>query len=226
MLARNDEGNPVDLIIEAFWALALVGIPITLFTLAVVWWGMRNGHFLATNDGKELRRELKAFSKSKAKTKTEKDNRSLVHKNWARFGGGFYGIVAFFTYIVIEITEISTMIINLGGLWAFIQQLDIGFIIEIFIEALTNFIAAMVWPLYWMQRIDTSQTWLWFIAAYAGYWLGLRIAQDLNQRRSEALKDGDNFFALEYFRDKITRYFSTKKAESGGKKTHLNGREE
>lgn len=49
-----------------------------------------------------------------------------------------------------------------------------GLIISIIIEALINFISAMVWPLYWMKRIDTDQTRVWFIVAYAGYWAGLK----------------------------------------------------
>lgn len=171
------------MVIEAIWALLLVGVPIGLFTLVIVWWAMRNGHFLEAKDGRGLKRELKAMSKGKKESK--KEPRDLLHKKWAKFGGGFYGVVAFFTYIVIEVTEISTMIINLGGLWGFIKQLDINAISRIFIEAITNFISAMVWPLYWMKRIDTDQTWLWFVAAYMGYWLGLVAAQQLNQRRAE-----------------------------------------
>jgi len=52
------------------------------------------------------------------------------------------------------------------------------------IDALTNFITAMIWPMYWLDRIDTDQTWIWFVVAYAGYWAGLRAAQILVQRKS------------------------------------------
>jgi hypothetical protein len=55
-----------------------------------------------------------------------------------------------------------------------------------FIEALTNFITAMVWPMYWLKRIDTDQTWVWFVVAYVGYWVGLKAAHVLIQRRSDA----------------------------------------
>ena len=33
--------------------IVLVGLPITLFTLAIAWWGMRNGHFKEINERKE-----------------------------------------------------------------------------------------------------------------------------------------------------------------------------
>jgi nitrogen fixation-related uncharacterized protein len=179
------EGDFVSLIIEALWALVLVGIPIGLFTLAIAWWAMRNGHLDDVNDSKEIALSLKNMTKAKAKAKDKsgKDERNIIHKKWAKFGGGFYGIVAFFTYIVIEMIEITTLISNFGGLWAFIKGLNLDVIIQIFIEGIMNFVSAMVWPVFWMKRIDTDQTWMWFVAAYAGYWLGLKLAQKLKELR-------------------------------------------
>ena len=172
-------------LIEVFWALLMVGIPIGVFTLGIVWWALQRGHFQETLDIKALEREIKAMSKSSKKNKKE-DSPDLhpVQKQWAKFGGGFYGIVALFTYVVVEVTEIITMIINFGGFIAFLRQLGVDVIINMLVEALTNFITAMVWPLYWMRRIDTDQTWVWFVMAYVGYWLGLKLAQALAQRRS------------------------------------------
>ena len=66
------------MIVEAIWAIVLVGVPITLFTLAIVWWGLRNGHFEEVNDHKELERELKKMGKGKIKP--ENDNRGLIQK--------------------------------------------------------------------------------------------------------------------------------------------------
>ena len=175
-------------LIEVFWALLMVGVPIAVFTLAITWWVLQRGHFQELLDTKALQREIKAMSKDYKKNKKDKSaNNSTQHplqKKWAKFGGGFYGIVAFFTYVVVEVTEIATMIMNFGGLIDFFKQLNIGVIIDMFVEALVNFITAMVWPLYWLKRIDTDQTWIWFVIAYVGYWAGLKMAQILVQRRS------------------------------------------
>lgn len=174
-------------LIEVFWALLMVGIPIGIFTLAIVWWSLQKGHFQESQDTRALEREIKAMSKNKKKDKKESNTKlHPVQKKWAKFGGGFYGIVAFFTYIVVEVREIITMIINFGGFFAFLKQLDLDVIINMLVEALTNFISAMIWPLYWMRRIDTDQTWVWFVMAYVGYWLGLKLAQVLSQRRQGA----------------------------------------
>lgn len=177
-------------LIEVFWALLMVGVPIAVFTLAIVWWVSQRGHFQESLDTKSLQREIKSMSKDYKQNKKDKsESKSTQHplqKKWAKFGGGFYGIVAFFTYIVVEVREIATMIINFGGLIDFLKQLNIDVIINIFIDAIMNFVTAMVWPLYWLKRIDTDQTWIWFVIAYVGYWAGLKTAQVLIQRRSGA----------------------------------------
>jgi hypothetical protein len=79
--------------------------------------------------------------------------------------------------------EITAMISNFGGFIEFMSQLSPGVIIEMLIDALTNFITAMTWPIYWMNNIDTNQKWIWFAVAYGGYWVGLRTAQIMFQRR-------------------------------------------
>jgi len=53
------------------------------------------------------------------------------------------------------------------------------------VQALLNFVNAMIWPAYWMQRIHTQQVWVWFLVAYAGYWSGLKLAQSLARRRPQ-----------------------------------------
>ena len=165
----------------------MVGLPIAAFTMAIVWWALQQGHLSESLDTKALGREIKAMSKKrKKKLKEPKPDLHPIQKKWAKFGGGFYGIVGFFTYIVIEFLEVISMIRNFGGIVQFLKQIDLDVIIEMFVSALTNFITALVWPLYWLQRIETDQSWIWFVIAYAGYWLGLKLAQNLVQRNSRA----------------------------------------
>ena len=175
-------------LVELFRASFLVGVPIAVFTFLLVRWALRGGHFKQLVDTRALKREIKAMSRTdKKKTKAaRKEERSKLHpvqRKWAKFGGGFYGIVAFFTYIVIEAMDIFTTIASLGGFIDFLRHLSFDLIIRMLVEALTNFISAMVWPVYWMGRIETQQVWVWFLMAYAGYWAGLKLAQTLVQRR-------------------------------------------
>jgi hypothetical protein len=58
---------------------------------------------------------------------------------------------------------------DIGGL--------ISLLINLFIESIMNFVAAIAWPVYWLGRAQPF--WLWLIVAYAGYWLGVRAAQKI-----------------------------------------------
>ena len=187
-------GVAVSFLIEIFWALLMAGLPIAIFTLAIVWWALEGGHFKELADSKSLEDEIKAFSKNlkkdkkknKAKGKKTQAKQHPLLSKWSSFGGGFYGIVAFFTYIVVEVREIITTIINFGGFIEFLKQLDFGLVIEMFINAIMNFVVAIAWPWYWLKQIDSEQVWVWFVVAYLGYRAGLRAAQILKQRRGES----------------------------------------
>lgn len=174
-------------LVEIFWAALMAGVPVGVFTFVLLWWALSHGHFQEPADSRALEREMKNMAK-RAKDKNAKNQKSQhpVQKKWAKFGGGFYGVVAFLTYIVIEVIDIATTIINYGGFFDFLKSLNFGLIINMFIEALTNFIAAMVWPLYWMRQVETNQVWIWFVVAYAGYWLGMKQAIAVYQRRKAA----------------------------------------
>lgn len=177
-------------LIEVFWAMLMAGIPIGIFTLALVWWALQAGHFKEFSDTGALQREIKAMSGKKKKKEAQKGETRPLHplqKKWAKFGGGFYGIVAFFTYIVVEVLEVFGMIMNFGGFIDFIKQLDLDVIIHMFVQALMNFVTAIAWPAYWIRRVDAGQVWIWFGMAYAGYWVGLKLAQALAQRRSQVV---------------------------------------
>lgn len=181
---------------DLFWAILMVGLPVAAFTMAIVWWGFQRGAFQESMDTRALEREIKAMKKRQKKTRAKGENGSgsdmlentrkphFVEKKWAKFGGGFYGIVGLFTWIVIECLEIIEMISNFGGLWEFLKNFSVQVMINILIGALSNFIAALVWPLYWMKRIDAANTWVWFVVAYGGYWSGLKLAQFAVQRKA------------------------------------------
>lgn len=181
---------------DVFWAILMVGVPVAAFTLAIVWWSLEKGHFSETLDTKALEREIKAMS-AKKKDKKKKGENTVdepvndkklhpVQKKWSKFGGGFYGIVGLFTYLVIEFFEIMEMIRNLGGFFQFISKFGFDVIINIIISAFTNFITALIWPMYWLRRIETDQPWVWFVVAYLGYLSGLKLAQRLAQRKAKA----------------------------------------
>lgn len=155
---------------EFFRALAVVGIPVFVLTYALAWWGLKRGLFSETGGLDALNREIKALGKLE---KGQRSGSNPLHDKWFRFGGGFYGVMALLTYVLVEWGEVREL---LGRLDDLVLRFDIGVLVTFFISSLTNFIAAVTWPVYWVD-IARGHLWTWFITAYAAYWVATRLAQ-------------------------------------------------
>jgi hypothetical protein len=107
----------------------------------------------------------------------------LLHRKWMKFGGGFYGVVAFYTWLVIEYRDIAGFIEQFNGLGGFLANLGPSLLVSIFVESLLNFIAAMVWPATWLTDLRGELVVVWLIAAWLGYRVGTQLA--LRQRHTE-----------------------------------------
>ena len=101
-----------------------------------------------------------------------------LHSKWMQFGGGFYGVVAFFTYLLIELAEVRDFLANFADLF---RGGLINMVVHFFIESIRNFVAAIAWPAYWLRRIS-GDPWMWILGAYGGYWLGSKLAFQLRSR--------------------------------------------
>ena len=163
-----------------------LAFPVAAISFAMVWWAFHKGLLQEKEKFHALKKEIKAMSKSAKKSKS-KDGPDLhrVHRKWLKFGGGFYGIVAMYTYMLVEWNEIVSFISGFGGFGAFIRNLGIDVIIRMFIEGLKNFITAVSWPIYWMGEFDSDYIWLWLVISYAGYRLGMKLAQHLSNQQQK-----------------------------------------
>jgi hypothetical protein len=168
----------MSLITEAFVALFKVGLPIGILSYAMVRWALHRGYLQETGGVNALRREIKSLARRKDDQgrKVRRSKTDPVHDKWLKFGGGFYGLVALYTYGLVEFREIRDFIANFGGLFEFLRQLNFNMFINLFIDALTNFVTAIAWPVYWMSDISSDRIWLWLLVAYGAYWLAMKLA--------------------------------------------------
>jgi uncharacterized membrane protein YqjE len=192
------------MIVDYLLILLKSSIPIAATTFALVWWAQWRGHLGDASSIYEYERSRKAEKKSlKAEKKRRKDalrnpqpdladvevsveqelqpekrKSDPLHSKWMEFGGGFYGVVAFFTYLLIELAEVRDFIANFSDLF---RGNLVSMIVHFFIESIKNFITAIIWPAYWLRRIHSEQ-WLWVIGAYGGYWLGAKAAFQARSR--------------------------------------------
>jgi len=181
---------------EIFRALLLAGIPVAVTSYLLIWWALKNKYFQGASNLKDVKSHFKDLSKAKSRKKKEEKRRrkegggavelgpgqqepnkmNPVHNKWLSFGGGFYGVVALLTYAVVELGEIRDFFTQFDGLSSLISDITVGLFIGFFIKACINFIVAIAWPAYWLSDIRSDYIWIWFVAAYAGYWAGIRFA--------------------------------------------------
>ena len=164
-----------------------LALPVAAISFAMVWWALHKGLLKEKEKFHALKQEIRAMSKaarnSKKSKKKDRPDMHPVQRKWLKFGGGFYGIVAMYTYVLVEWQELVSFVSGFGGFGAFIRNLGIDVIIRIFIEGLMNFVTAISWPLYWMGELGSGQIWVWLGVTYAGYWLGMKSAQHLSIRQ-------------------------------------------
>lgn len=101
---------------------------------------------------------------------------NAFHGKWLAFGGGFYGVVGVLTYAVVELRDLRDFFLGFESLYDLFADFGINMLVGILVEAVTNFVAAIAWPAYWLSDIRSDHVWIWFIVAYAAYWAGAKIA--------------------------------------------------
>lgn len=175
------------MIIEFLTALLKAGLPVGVTAWFLAWWALRNGYLGDVEGLRDVEREIKRLGKDKEKRKQA----DPVQRKWLALGGGFYGVVAFLTWLVIEGRDLWDLISSFDGFGAFIASLSIGMLVDVVIEALVNTFLAIAWPVYWMQDFRGEHLWAWFAAAYAGYWAGSQLAIR-RFRAQRAMLDGEN----------------------------------
>lgn len=100
-----------------------------------------------------------------------------LHDKWMKFGGGFYGVVALWTYVVIELQEIYQFLMAFTGLSGIADLLSLDLLIGFLINSIVNFVLAITWFAYWPEVLNSERILLWLIVAYGGYLGGLQLAR-------------------------------------------------
>jgi uncharacterized membrane protein YqjE len=181
---------------ELFRALFMAGLPVAVTSYLLIWWALKNRYLQGASSLKDVEVHFKGVSKARSRQKKEEKKRrkkggdavdtepgqleshkmNPVHNKWLSFGGGFYGVVGLLTYAVVELGEIRDFITQFDGFLSLISDITVELFIGFFINSIINFVVAIAWPFYWLSDIRSDYIWMWFVAAYAGYWAGIRFA--------------------------------------------------
>lgn len=97
---------------------------------------------------------------------------------WLDFGGGYYGSVAMIKLIFIELGQIAGFISNWQGLDNFIDDIGIGMLINFFVEQIQNFVAAIIWPVDYLNEYSILQCGIFVAITYFVYEVSRRLARE------------------------------------------------
>ena len=103
---------------------------------------------------------------------------NVLMSKWVAFGGGFYGVMAVLTYVIVEFFEIVGFLSSESSFVDTISSLGFSDLISFFINSLMNFVTAITWPIYWMKNTDDYAIWVWFVTVYLGYTCGQYFAKN------------------------------------------------
>ncbi len=161
------------MILDILKASIIAGIPVALvsyyFTILT-----RSKTSINAQNSKELKIELK--TKIIEKDHEESAIAQMLHKKWMRFGGGFYGVLVFITYIHIEAYQIFDFIRSFSGFQNFIDNIGFSMILNFFLEAVMNLVTAFLWFIYWYKFLPIDSFWVWLIIVFVAHTMATNYA--------------------------------------------------
>lgn len=143
------------MIIDALKALLFAGLPIGLASYFLVILARKETQ-TETKNSKQLKQQLK---------QTEISERGFwkmfLYKKWMKFGGGFYGVVTFLTYLHIEVYEVIEFFQSFIAADSVLSKIVLMIFVEFFVDSIINFFYAFLWPFYWTKYLPIGSFWLW-----------------------------------------------------------------
>ena len=163
------------MLIDVLKAMLVAGIPVAAFSFLMVYLAYYKG-YLSTNS--HFKDAFKKNNDQQSKlSKKHKGNLLFLHSKWLTFGGGFYGLIALLTFIIIELSQIFNFLISIQG-WQDISALfTISSLIAMFVDSIVNMVKAAIWFTYWPDKVASLNFLIWIIIAYLGYRLGAHLAK-------------------------------------------------
>lgn len=199
------------ILLEALRAAVFAALPIACFTFLTVQWSIVSGRLPRFSDKKDLQAKFeKIRNDAKEAKKKAKQNKlagqtpqeetppffhkrkggDILYGKLLFFGGGFYGTMALFTYMIIEVEEILSFfgkIINVTH-WQF--TFSIHFLIDLFINSIMNIVAAFIWFQTLPKYVDVNNGFIWIAVAYLGYLGGIQFTKLKGDQAWQLLSTG------------------------------------
>ena len=177
-------------------------LPVACFTFLTVQWSIVSGRLPKFSDAKDLQAQFKKkrneikeakkrakLNKQSEETKIEQEHQEsepffhkrkggdLMYNKLLFFGGGFYGTMALFTYLIIEVVEILAFFGKIIDVTHWQFTFSIQFLVDLFFNSIMNIVAAFIWFQTLPKYVDVNNGFIWIAAAYLGYLGGVHFTQ-------------------------------------------------
>lgn len=176
-----------------------LGLPMVFMSWWVYSWLYRRGHVDKKANRKQTEVELKALKQARKSAKkaskasasssdahdsvadetdSSLDDDNIWLNKWMWLGGGFYGLAALWTLIVVEVQEFIQF---LGAIPEFITRFlngPVDVLVAVLLNQIGNLVAAFTWVTYWRGGFSL----VWFFAAYFGYLAGIQLAKRVDAK--------------------------------------------
>ena len=105
------------------------------------------------------------------------DTRNPLLKHWFHFGGGYYGTVAFVELMKIELNQLRDFVKAWPGLASYVEGLGLNTLISIMVEQYQNFVAAIIWPTYYLGKFTIFECGAFVLVTYLAFEAAKRLVK-------------------------------------------------
>jgi hypothetical protein len=150
-----------------------LGVPVAALTWLLFYRLYHRGELARDANHKAIRSSLKAMKAAAKESKTPAD--SVLHAKWMRLGGGFYGVAALWTLVVMEAGGIVNAIVEPSSVEDMFRGGVVDFGVNLLVGQITTFVQALVWFTWWSG--NEHHVFGCIAIAYLGYLAGLNLAR-------------------------------------------------
>ncbi len=154
-------------------AIFELGLPVAALSWLLFYRLYSRGELARDADRKAIRAGLKQIRQESKTSKAPAD--SILQKKWMRFGGGFYGVAALWTLIVIEVGGALSAIAHPSSIGDMFRGGLIDFVVNWVVNQFSTFLQALLWFNWWAVRGSSQGA--CFVVALIGYTAGLELAR-------------------------------------------------
>ena len=150
-----------------------LGLPVAAMSWLLFYRLYSRGELARDANRKAIHASLKEIRKAEKGSKQASD--SMLHAKWMKFGGGFYGVAAAWTLIVIEASGIIDVIAHPSTVEQMFHNGPGELVAKQIASQVSTFVDAAIWFAWWPGKGQSPVVWI--VLAYVAYIAGLNLAR-------------------------------------------------